>query len=60
MYTQSEFAKFKGNSKHLYKVIAELTGSKMENPLPHGLSDGDLAEHFVEFFITKIKKLETI
>ena len=32
----------------------------MENPLPNGLSDGDLAECFVESFRTKNKKIETI
>ena len=55
MYTQAEIAKLKGNSKHSYKLIADLTGSKMINPLPDGLSDGDLAKHFAEFFIIKIK-----
>ena len=45
MYTQSEITKFKGNSKHLHKLIAEVTGSKVENPLPEGLSDEDLVEH---------------
>ena len=41
------------NSRHLYKLIVEITGSKVENPLPEGLPDGDLAECFVIFFITK-------
>ena len=57
MHTQAEIAKFKGKSKHLYKLIVELTGSKTENPLPDGLSDGDLAKCFVEFFIIKIKNI---
>ena len=56
--TQAEIAKFKGNSKHLYEIIVELTGFKMENPLPEGLSDGDLAKGFAEFFILKLKKLD--
>ena len=54
---QTEIAKFKGNSKHLYKLIVELTGSKVENPLPEGLSDEDLAECFANFFITKIENI---
>ena len=58
-YTQNEIIKFKGNSKHLHKLIAELTGSKVENPLPEGLSDKDLTEHFAIFFIEKLKILET-
>ena len=37
------------NSKLLHKLIAELTGSKVENPLPVGPSDVDLAEHFANF-----------
>ena len=48
MYTQ-KITKFKGNSKHLHKLIAELTRLKVENPLPEGLSDEDLAWHFVIF-----------
>ena len=60
LYTWAEIAKFKGNPKHLYKLTVELTGPKMENPLPEEVSEGNLAECFVEFFITKIDKLETI
>ena len=57
MYTQNEITKFKGNSKHLHKVIAELTGSRVENPLPEGMSDEDLAEHFANFFIEKMENI---
>ena len=57
IYTQNEVTKFKGNSKHLYKLIAKLTGSKVENPLPEGLSDEELAEHFAYFFIGKIENI---
>ena len=57
IYTQNEVTKFKGNSKHLYNLIAELTGSKVENPLPEGLSDEELAEHFADFFIGKIENI---
>ena len=52
IYTQNEVTKFKGNSK-----IADLTGSKVENPLPEGLSDEELAEHFANFFIEKIENI---
>ena len=57
MYMQNVITKIKGNSKNLYKLIAELTGSKVENPLPEDLSDEDLAEHFANFFITKIENI---
>ena len=57
LYTWTEIAKFKGNSKHLYKLIAELTGTKVENPLPEGLSNQALAECFANFFITKIENI---
>ena len=53
MYTQNEITKFKGNSKHIYKLIVELTRSIAENPLPEDLSDEDLAEHFANFFPNK-------
>ena len=55
LYTWTEIAKFNGNSKYLYKLIVELTVSKVENPLPDGMSDEDLAKHFANFFITKIE-----
>ena len=57
MYTWNEITKFKGNSKHLHKLIAELTRLNVENPLPNGLSDEDLAEHFATFFIEKIENI---
>ena len=57
IYTQNEVTKFKGNSKHLCKLIAELTGSKVESPLPEGLSDEELAEHFANFFIGRIENI---
>ena len=57
IYTQNEVTKFKGNSKHLHKLIAELTGLKAENPLSEGLSDEDLAEYFANFFIGKIENI---
>ena len=58
MYTQNEITKFEGNPKHLHKLTAELTGSRVENPLPEGMSDEDLAEHFANFFIEKIKNIK--
>ena len=45
------------NSKKLYTLITNLTGTFKENPLLEGLSNKELAEQFAEFFITKIKKI---
>ena len=59
IYTQNEVTKFKGNSKHLCKLIAELTGPKVENPLPEGLSDEELVEHLQIFSLEKLKTSET-
>ena len=58
-YTQNEITKFKGNSKHLHKLIAELTGSKVENPLPEGLSDEVLHLRLSILQISSMKKLKT-
>ena len=45
------------NSKKLYTLVTNLTGTFKENPLPEGLSNKELAEQFAKFFITKIKKI---
>ena len=57
LYTWTKIAKFEGNSKHLYKLIMELTRSKVKNSLPEGLSYEDLAKHFANFFVTKIENI---
>ena len=48
---------FGRNSKKLYTLVTNLTGTFKENPLPEGLSNKEVAEQFTEFFITKIKKI---
>ena len=50
----------RGDTKHLYKLVAKLKGAKAENPLPDTQSDIDLAESFADFFIGKIQKTMTI
>ena len=35
-----------GNSKYLYKVVSDLSGSKVDNPLPDTKLDDELAEAF--------------
>ena len=47
----------KGDSKQLYKLVSELTGTKTENPLPSGESDSSLAEKCADFFLGKIEKI---
>ena len=42
------------NIKKLYKLVSEITGTTMDNPLPKGESDEDLANQFSEFFMNKI------
>ena len=46
-----------GDSKKLYKVVSELTGSIDDNPLPSGESDTFLADHFADHFMDKISKI---
>lgn len=46
-----------GNTKRLYKLVSNLTGTEMENPLPESESDEELAEKFADFFIGKIQKI---
>ena len=47
----------KGDSKKLYKLVSELTGTKSENPMPSAESDHSLAENFADFFMNKINKI---
>ena len=45
------------DTKKLYKLVSELTSSVRENPLPLGKSNKDLAEEFVDFFLSKIQRI---
>ena len=40
--------------KYLYKVVSDLTGSKVDNPLSDVKSDDELAEAFTTFSVDKI------
>ena len=51
------FNNCKGNTKKLYQTLNILTGVKVENPLPEGKQDHELAEEFAEFFLSKIEKI---
>ena len=47
-----------GNTKKLYSLVSYLTGSEIENPMPPGKMDGELAEEFAEYFMQKIKTIQ--
>ena len=46
--------------KGLYAVVANLTGTKSENPLPPNLSDEDMANMFADYFMEKIEKNQSM
>ena len=46
-----------GNTKKLYSLVSYLTGLEIENPMPPGKTDGELAEEFAEYFMQKIKTI---
>ena len=55
-YYRVQFNQFTLNmsdSKHLYKLVAKLTGGVSANPMPYAESDLQLAEEFADFFRTK-------
>ena len=43
--------------KQLFKLVSELTSSVKDNPLPKGKSNKELAEEFVDFFLSKIQHI---
>ena len=45
------------NTKQLYRLVAELTGTTKSNPLPEAISDEQLASEFANFFLGKIQKI---
>ena len=46
----------KGNNKKLYKLMAHLSGIRTDNSLHPLNSDESLANHFADYFISKIDK----
>ena len=48
------------DTKQLYKLVSELTSSVKENPLPIGKSNKELAEEFVDFFLSKIQICDSL
>ena len=43
--------------RQLHKLVSELTSSVKENPLPIGKSNKELAEEFVDFFLSKMQQI---
>ena len=41
----------------MFRLVSEITSSTKDNPLPDGKSNQELADHFAEYFINKIKKI---
>ena len=52
-YLKTQFQDHKGNTKHLYKLMAKLTGGVSVNPLLDSNSDVELANDFTNFSGTK-------
>ena len=50
----------KGDTKKLYQVVNEITGSEKTNPMPSYVHEQDLAEEFAEFFLQKILKIRDL
>ena len=51
---QSEVIKAKGDTKQLYSIVGQITGSAKSSPLPEGKSNVELAKEFADFFLNKI------
>ena len=47
----------KDNNKKLYKLMAHLSGIRTDNPLPSHNSNESFANHFVDYFVSKIDKI---
>ena len=56
-YFRKEFEQHKVNMKHLYKLMAKLTGCTSVNLLPEIDSYEWLAEDFADYFLNKIVKI---
>ena len=51
--------KCRQDTKGLYALVANLTGTKSENPLPSNHSDEDMANMFADYFMEKIEKIRS-
>ena len=46
------------DSKKLYKIVGELTGKLVENPLPETETDNQLADAFADNFLNKVLNIQ--
>ena len=46
-----------GNTKKLYEAFNSMTGKTVDNPMPEGKSDEELANECAEYFISKIDNI---
>ena len=46
------------DSKKLYDLVSNLTGTKADNPLPEHNDSEQLANEFADFFMEKIRKIQ--
>ena len=56
-FYSNEFKQLKGDTKHLYKLVAKLTGNIKKNNLPDHASSGVISENLAGFFLNKILKI---
>ena len=47
------------DSKKLYDLVSNFTGTKVVNPLPEHNDSEQLANEFVDFFMEKIRKIQS-
>ena len=47
------------DSKKLYDLVSNLTGTKADNPLPEHNDSEQLANEFADFFMEKIRKIQS-
>ena len=45
------------DTKKLYKLVGEMTGKSLNNPMPENIPDKQLVEQFADFFLNKILKI---
>ena len=45
------------DTKKLYKIINNITGTKEDNPMTPGDSDMEITQGFAEYFVEKIDKI---
>ena len=52
-----EFKKLKGDTKHLYKLVANITGNLKKNNLPDQASSDIISKILADFFLNEILEI---